>query len=99
MLIIFLRSGRDSPPALLIRSALSLQFWISYYQVEREYVHSSRTLPLNLTDVGQTIPSTAKIVFIQVSTVYSLQKDIYPISLRSLMKKGRYLVVHFGGCT
>ena len=73
-----------------------------YWNLERERVHLSRTLPSKLTEAGQPIPYAAKVV--PVLTEHSdLLNDGYSnieiISLRSLVKKGRYLVVNFGSCT
>jgi hypothetical protein len=90
------------PPSLTVRSALRLQFWIFYWKLERERIHLSRTLPTTLTEPGQIVPYTANIIPIFTENVNLLENDqtnIRTISLRSLIKEGRYLVVNFGSCT
>ncbi len=90
------------PPSLIVRSALRLQFWIFYWQLERERIHLLRTLPTKLTEPGQIVPEAAKIIPIFTEDVNLLsddEKNIRTISLRSLIKQGRYLVVNFGSCT
>jgi len=78
------------PPSLAVRSALRLQFWTFYWNLERERLRLSRTLPSALTEPGRTIPHSAQIISLT---------DFKPISLRSLVKTGRYLVINFGSCT
>ena len=73
-----------------------------YWNLERERVKLSRTLPISLTSPGQTVPYTAKIIPVLTENMNLLDNDemnIKSISLRSLIKQGRYLVVNFGSCT
>jgi hypothetical protein len=90
------------PPSLAVRSALRLQFWIFYWKYNREYVELSLTLPSSLTECGETVPYTAEIIPVLTKEINLLDDDqtnIKSISLRSLMVKGRYLVLNFGSCT
>ncbi|CAF1678298.1 unnamed protein product [Adineta ricciae] len=95
--------AETASPSLILRSALKLQFWMFYWNLERERVHLSRTLPASLTSPGQLIPETAKLIPVLTEKINLLNEildeNIPIISLRSLMKKGRYLVVNFGSCT
>ncbi len=90
------------PPSIIVRSALRLQFWIFYWKLERERAKLSRTLPSILSEPGQTVPYTAKIIPVFTQNINLFENDqmnIKTISLRSLIKEGRYLVVNFGSCT
>ena len=92
----------ETPPSLAIRSALNFRFWMFYWNLERERIHLSRTLPSKLTEAGQPIPYTARIVPVLTENINLLNDDcsrIETIDLHSLVKKGRYLVVNFGSCT
>ncbi|CAF2943368.1 unnamed protein product [Rotaria sp. Silwood2] len=89
-------------PSLAIRSALTLQFWIFYWKLERQRLQLSKSLPSHLTDVGQTVPNSAKIIPVVTESINVFSNDhfnIETISLHSLIKQGRYLVVNFGSCT
>ncbi len=89
-------------PSLAVRSALRLQFWIFYWKLERQRMKLSRTLPPSLTSPGQAVPDTAKIIPVLTENIHLLdnkEENIKAISLRSLIKQGRYLVVNFGSCT
>ncbi|UJR19972.1 hypothetical protein I4U23_023104 [Adineta vaga] len=96
-------TAQTCPPSLAVRSALRLQFWIFYWNLERERIRLSRTLPASLTSPGQPVPETAKLIPVLTENINLLTKNnnenIEIISLRSLMKNGRYLVVNFGSCT
>jgi hypothetical protein len=62
----------------------------------------SQTLPPSLTSPGQAVPDTAKIIPVLTEDIDLLDNDqtkIKSISLRSLIKQGRYLVVNFGSFT
>ena len=62
----------------------------------------SRTLSSTLTETGQIVPSTASVIPVVTKDVNLFSNDqmkIETISLRSLMKEGRYLVLNFGSCT
>jgi hypothetical protein len=64
----------------------------------------SRTLPVSLTAPGQQVPYTAKVIPVLTEDIHLLDNNqddlnIETISLRSLLKDGRYLVVNFGSCT
>ncbi|CAF1345917.1 unnamed protein product [Rotaria sordida] len=90
-----------TPPSLAVRSALRLQFWIFYWNHLREQIRLTKTLPASLTELDQPVPDTAKLIPVLTENIDLLNNyiDIEPISLRSLMKHGRYLVVNFGSCT
>jgi len=95
-------TAETCPPSLIVRSALRLQSWIFYWKLERERVKLARTSSPNLTSPGQTVPYTAKIIPVLTENINLLENDqinIKPISLRSLIKEGRYLVLNFGSCT
>jgi len=62
----------------------------------------SKTIPSTLSEPGQPVPYTAKIIPVLTENINLLENDetnIKTISLRSLIKEGRYLVVNFGSCT
>ncbi|CAF5146043.1 unnamed protein product, partial [Rotaria sp. Silwood1] len=89
-------------PSLIVRSALTLQFWIFYWKLERLRVRLSQSHPTYLTQVGQKVPNSAKIIPVLTENINVFNNDylnIETISLRSLIKQGRYLVVNFGSCT
>jgi hypothetical protein len=55
-----------------------------------------------VTEPGQMVPEAAKIIPILTENTNLLENNqthIQTISLRSLIKEGRYLVVNFGSCT
>jgi hypothetical protein len=60
-----------------------------------------KTLPANLTETGQPVPNSAEVIPVLTEKVDLLNNDmdIKPVSLLSLMKRERYLVVNFGSCT
>ncbi|CAF3688905.1 unnamed protein product [Rotaria sp. Silwood1] len=85
-------------PSLIVRSALTLQFWIFYWKLERLRVRLSQSHPTYLTQVGQKVPNSAKIIPVLTENINVFNNDylnIETISLRSLIKQGRYLVVNF----
>ena len=86
---------------MVIRSAMRLQFWIFYWNLERQRLLLSRTMPETLTAVGQPIPQEAKLIPVRTKDVNLLEhrSNMATIELRSLIKKGRHLVVNFGSCT
>ena len=64
----------------------------------------AQTLPSTLTEPGQPIPHTVKLIPVLTEDINLLDKNqdhlnVQTISLRSLVKQGRYLVVNFGSCT
>ncbi|CAF3960742.1 unnamed protein product [Rotaria sp. Silwood2] len=79
-----------TPPSLAVRSALRLQFWIFYWNLLREQVRLTKTLPASLTETGQPVPNTAKLIPVLTENIDLLNNymDIEAISLRSLMKRG-----------
>ncbi|CAF3082504.1 unnamed protein product, partial [Rotaria sp. Silwood2] len=90
------------PPSLIVRSALRLRSWIFYWKLERQRVRLSRTLPSYLTQVGQTVPNAANIIPVLTEHTCLFDNNYYnieTISIRSLIKCGRYLVINFGSCT
>jgi hypothetical protein len=51
---------------------------------------------------GQPVPCTANLVPVLTDNINLMDNDdmnTKPISLRSLLKEGRYLVINFGSCT
>ncbi|CAF0992276.1 unnamed protein product [Adineta steineri] len=90
-----------TPPTLAVRSALRLQFWKFYWNHLREQIRLSKTLPVSLTETGQPVPNTAQLIPVVTESIDLLTdyRDVEPISLHSLMKYGRYLVINFGSCT
>lgn len=100
---VFHFQAEQCPPSLAVRSALRWQFWSFYWDLERERLRLSRTLPATITSPGQPVPEAAKLIPVftdKLDLLESSDKTTLPIvSLRSLMKKGRYLVINFGSCT
>ncbi|CAF3732982.1 unnamed protein product [Rotaria sp. Silwood1] len=90
-----------TPPSLAVRSALRLQFWIFYWKLLREQIRLAKTLPDSLTETGQPVPTTAKLIPVLTENIdlFNNYMNFESISLCSLMKRGRYLVVNFGSCT
>ncbi|CAF1021305.1 unnamed protein product [Adineta steineri] len=93
-------TARICPPSFILRSAFLLQFWIFYWKLSRERVKLSRTIPFTLTESGQTVPYTAKIIPVLTENINLFKKNnvdmnIKSINLRSLLKEGRYLVINF----
>ena len=88
---------------MAVRSALRWQFWRFYWNLERERLRLSKTLPESLTDPGQPVPQAAKLIPVLTDKdglLDSSNEATLPVvTLRSLMKQGRYLVVNFGSCT
>ena len=78
---------------------MSKQFWIFYWNLERQRIRLSRTLPESLTRVGSSIPSAAQIVPVRTKDHTTESDLLVGMSLRSLVKQGRYLVINFGSCT
>ena len=64
-----------------------------------------KTLPSSLTESGRLVPGMATLIPALTEEIDLLNDDcdstvnLESISLRSLMKQGRYLVVNFGSCT
>lgn len=88
---------------MAVRSALRWQFWSFYWNLERERLRLSRTLPATLTAPGQPVPESAKLIPVLTKEFDLLEssKDatLPVVTLRSLMKQGRFLVLNFGSCT
>lgn len=88
---------------MAVRSALRWQFWSFYWNLERERLRLSRTLPAILTAPGQSVPASAKLIPVltkEFDLLESSKDTTLPIvTLRSLMKQGRFLVLNFGSCT
>ncbi|CAF1039295.1 unnamed protein product [Rotaria sordida] len=91
-------TAQTCPPSLIVRSALTLQFWIFYWKLEYRRLQLSKTLPSYLTDVNQTVPNSAKIIPVLTENINVFNNEhfnIETINLRSLIKQGRHLVVNF----
>ena len=64
-----------------------------------------KTLPPSLTEIGRSVPYMATLIPALTEEIDLLNADrndsvnLESISLRSLVKQGRYLVVNFGSCT
>ena len=87
---------------MIVRSAFQLQYWISAWKIERQRIQLARKYPVNLTSSGQPIPSSVNLIPILTESINLLENDqinIKEISLCSLMRQGRYLVLNFGSCT
>ena len=91
---------------MIVRSALRIQFWLEHWHIERERVKLIKTLPSSLTEIGRPVPYMAQLIPALTEDINLLNNNSNnhnviseSISLRSLIKQGRYLVVNFGSCT
>jgi hypothetical protein len=90
---------------LALRSAMTVQFWLFYWKLERERAHLARVLPESFTRVGCVVPAMSKVIPIRTKHVDLLSNeqikssDVLEMPLRALIGRMRYLVVNFGSST
>lgn len=90
------------PPSLMIRSAMRLQFWKFYWNLERHRLNLSRTIPTELCQVGKEIPQNLNLIPVRCNGFNLLErfeKNIPTVNLTNLIRRGRHLVLNFGSCT